>query len=367
MGVPKDFDAEYEQIVAPLGGFSAALERLIQDLLRAAGIRFHTVVARVKSRDSAVRKVISGGDARPLSSLYDMLGIRIITYFRDEVDAVARVIEREFAIDEASSVDKRVVLDPDRFGYLSLHFVAQLSHDRVALTEYRQYGGIKFEIQIRSILQHSWAEIEHDLGYKSKAAVPRSIKRRFSRLAGLLEIADDEFVGIRNELAAHRASTSETIGTGSWDVEIDQDSLFSFTMISEEIMRLDRFIADAVDGILAQRPDRSYVGQQAPRLVAVGFDVIDDLNRYANEQSNLLKKFVSSRPSLIDTQRRRRPAVPRGISFYYLGMLRHAQDLLAGTELAGTEEGSIYPGISDSSLRLSLESAMDESEFSPET
>ncbi|MGD0699451.1 MAG: hypothetical protein ABSA02_06170 [Trebonia sp.] len=367
MSVQKDFDAEYEQIAAPLGGFSAALERLIQGLLKADGIQLHTVATRVKSRESAARKVTVGEDVRPLSSIYDMLGIRIITYFRDEVDAVARVIEREFVIDEAHSADKRMALDPDRFGYLSMHFVAQLNRDRVALAEYRQYDGIKFEIQIRSILQHAWAEIEHDLGYKSKEAVPRGIKRRFSRLAGLLEIADDEFVGIRNELAAHRASTSATIGTGSWDVEIDQDSLFSFTVISEEVMRLDRFIANAMDGIIAQRPDRSYIGQQAQRLVALGFDLIEDLNSYADEQSDLLRKFVSTRLSLIESPRRRRPAVPRGITFYYLGLLRHAQDLIAGTELAGTEEGSAYPGISDSSLRISLQSAMDDTEFSPET
>jgi putative GTP pyrophosphokinase len=291
-----------------------------------------------------------------------MLGVRIITYFRDEVDAVARVIEHEFTIDEANSVDKRMALDPDRFGYLSLHFVAQLNSNRVALTEYRQYDGIKFEIQIRSILQHAWAEIEHDLGYKSQAAVPRNIRRRFSRLAGLLEMADDEFVGIRRELAAHQADASATIGKGAWNIEIDQDSLFAFTMASEEVGRIDRFIAKAMNDIMAQRADRSYIGQQAERLVALGFHLIEDLGSYVDEQSDLLKRFVQQRLLLIESPRRRRRTVPRGITFYYLGMLRYAQNLLAGTE-----EESTYPGISDSSLRLSLRSAMDNPELSPET
>ncbi|MBV9853926.1 MAG: hypothetical protein JOY82_05300 [Streptosporangiaceae bacterium] len=349
-------------MAGPLGAFSAALERLIHDLLKADGIRLHTVAARVKSKDSAARKLVAGEAVRPLSSLTDMLGIRIITYFRDEVDAVAKVIEREFAIDEVNSVDKRAALDPDRFGYLSLHFVAQLNSDRIALTEYRQYGGIKFEIQIRSILQHAWAEIEHDLGYKSEAAVPRSIRRRFSRLAGLLEIADDEFVGIRNELAAHQASASAIIGKGTWNIEIDQDSLFSFTSASEEVGRIDKFIASAMDGIIAQRPDRSYIGQQAQRLVALGFNSIEDLSSYVDDQSDLLRRFVSYRLSLIESPRRRRPTVPRGITFYYLGMLRYAQNLLAGTA-----EESTYPGIADSSLRLSLRSAMETGEFPPET
>jgi putative GTP pyrophosphokinase len=80
---------------------------------------------------------------------------------------VAELIEREFVIDRDNTVDKRKQLDPDRFGYLSLHHIVQLGPTRSQLVEYSSFGGIKAEIQTRSILQHSWAEVEHDLGYKS--------------------------------------------------------------------------------------------------------------------------------------------------------------------------------------------------------
>lgn len=83
-------------------------------------------------------------------------------------------------------------MEPDRFGYCSVHYVVEMSQKRLNLYEHQAYEGLKCEIQIRSVLQHAWAEIEHDLGYKSEIAIPKRIRRNFSRLAGLLEIADKE-------------------------------------------------------------------------------------------------------------------------------------------------------------------------------
>jgi putative GTP pyrophosphokinase len=102
------------------------------------------------------------------------------------------MVECEFVIDWENSVDKGELLSPDRFGYLSVHYVASLSPSRLALPEYKQYGSIKAEIQVRSILQHAWAEIERGLGYRNQT-MPGRVRRRFSMVAGLLEMADKEF------------------------------------------------------------------------------------------------------------------------------------------------------------------------------
>jgi ppGpp synthetase/RelA/SpoT-type nucleotidyltranferase len=194
-------DDEYYMATAPLKAFQIPLKRLIETLLEDSGIQVHGVSSRMKSRDSVLQKIARSSESRSVDSLTDLLGIRVVTYFPDEVDSVARLVEREFAVDKGHSVDKRKLLDPDRFGYLSLHYILALGDERLKLAEYRHYRGLRFELQIRSILQHAWAEIEHDLGYKSKAAVPPSARRRFSRLAGLLELADAEFLGIREQLA----------------------------------------------------------------------------------------------------------------------------------------------------------------------
>ena len=75
-------------------------------------------------------------------------------------------------------------------------------------------------------MQHAWAEIEHDIQYKAVAAVPERIRRRFTALAGLIEIADREFQAIASEDLAIKAQAQIDIDSGQLDqVEITRDSL----------------------------------------------------------------------------------------------------------------------------------------------
>ncbi len=355
------FDSEYARLTKSLPDFGAALGRLMKDLLKADDIRFHRVDYRVKSKESAARKIAAGGGLRTLESLTDLLGIRIITYFGNEVDLVANVVKREFVIDDKNSVDKSALLDPDRFGYLSMHFIAMLGDGRVALTEYQRFRGIPFEVQIRSILQHAWAEIEHDLGYKAEAAIPRNVRRRFSRLAGVLELADDEFVEIRQQINAHQATASQDIRKGDLAIEIDQDSLSAFVQTSEQIGELDEIIAQSMNGAVQQRVDGGFLGRLAVVLVELGFQSVEELSNYIGMQWELLKRFIDQRLSLIrPAPRAGRTPVPIGIAVYYAGMLRHAQDLSTGNE------GSpAYSAIGAESLLHSLRAAMPGTEPLP--
>jgi GTP pyrophosphokinase len=358
----EDFDSEYARLAEPLPDFGFALGRLMENLLSAGGVQFHRVDFRVKSKESAARKIAVGGGLRTLQSLTDLLGIRIVTYFRSEVDKVADLVKEEFAIDDKNSVDKSAVLDPDRFGYLSMHFIARLADGRLALTEYQRFRGIPFEIQIRSILQHAWAEIEHDLGYKAEAAIPRNLRRRFSRLAGVLELADDEFVEIRQQIDAHQAAASKTVQNGSLAaLEIDQDSLSAFAQASKRIGELDNLIASSVNGAVQLRVDGEFMGRQAVQLVELGFHSIEELSNYLDTQWDLLGRFTAQRLSLIGYRTRSvRAPVPIGIALYYAGMLRHAQDLSTGDE-----RGTAYAGISSDSLLHSLRTALEEGNSSP--
>jgi len=110
-------------------------------------------------------------------------------------------------------------------GYLSVHFVASLSKQRNKLTEYSQIKNLKFEIQVRTLLQHAWAEIEHDKSYKFSGELRKDLKRNFSLIAGVLELMDQEFEKLSDEIDNYAASVLEETENGNFDIAIDSTSL----------------------------------------------------------------------------------------------------------------------------------------------
>jgi putative GTP pyrophosphokinase len=241
--------AEYDQQTETYRAFTAKLRALIDDLLSARDIRVHSITCRTKTRQSLIRKLAQPRRAYDtVRDVTDIVGVRVVTYFADDVDRVAAMISDEFVIDAEKSADKRDALAADRFGYLSLHYIVSLHPGRADLTEYRDYAGMKAELQIRSILQHAWAEIEHDLGYKAESEVPRRVRRYFSRVAGLLELADDEFVRIRDILSDHVRAVDESITAAPEDVEIHKLSLESFITKEIVVSEIDGAIAELTGG-----------------------------------------------------------------------------------------------------------------------
>lgn len=359
----KDFDEEYARAVAPLPAFGKSLESAIKDLLAEAGIPVHAVNHRVKLQDSAERKMArprngeTSADPRTLESLTDLLGVRVITYFQDSIEAAAMVIQEEFTIDWNNSGDRQAILDVDRFGYLSMHYVAELREDRTASPAHQDYGGIKFEIQIRSILQHAWAEMEHDLGYKSEAAIPRKYRRRFSRLAGILELVDDEFVSLQSEIKAYQEQTRNAVDTGS--LGINQDSLSAFVQSSQQVAQLDEKIASLHGTSVQRHLDEQYLGRQAGPLIKSGFQSIDDLSNYLDENSALLAKFTER--WLSDTKQTQggRVSVSKGITLYYLAALKATRDGRIGTDAFRASRPEV--------LRQALRTALEDTRPAPET
>ena len=95
-----------------------------------------------------------------------------------------------------------------RFGYASRHLLVSLDPAREGQPAYEPLRGRQAQVQIRTVLQHAWAEFEHDIRYKGTIPdehVP-DFDRRFTLAAGLLELADREFSTIRDRLQAGMTS-----------------------------------------------------------------------------------------------------------------------------------------------------------------
>lgn len=182
----------------------AEVELILREALNENEIVFHSIESRVKSVDSFREKASRDKYSDPINEITDLTGIRIIALFEKEIHQISDVIKELFEIDYARSEDKSDLLDADKMGYKSIHYIAELSQDKIIKTKLESFAGFKFEIQIRSILQHAWAEIEHDRNYKFQGKLPKHLQRRFYALAGMLEIADREFNTLSEEVEKYR-------------------------------------------------------------------------------------------------------------------------------------------------------------------
>lgn len=219
--------------------FTKKMENLTRDLLHETLFTTYSITSRLKSTESLEEKIGKTEKYTKLGDITDISGIRIICFFSDDIDAIAKIIEDNFTVDPEKSIDKRKILDPERFGYLSLHYVVSLPEERTNLLEYKRFKGLFCEIQIRSILQHAWAEIEHDFGYKSSTGIPKEIRRTFSLQAGLLELADQQFVKIKKDIEEYTTKIETEISTSYENISIDRISLFNYFKKSYIIERIE--------------------------------------------------------------------------------------------------------------------------------
>ncbi|KFC20409.1 GTP pyrophosphokinase family protein [Chryseobacterium sp. FH1] len=204
------------------------ISSIIIEVLEIEKIPFHAINSRVKEVESFRNKISNEKYDNPIEQITDFAGIRIITYVEEDVQKICKVIESIFEIDIDRSIDKSKNLGTDKVGYKSIHFIAKLKEDRLCLVEYKNLKDLFFEIQVRTILQHAWAEIEHDKNYKFSGKLPDEIARRFMLLAGSLEIADREFNNISKEIDTLSLKVKKGTKSGELDFEINTTSLQQF-------------------------------------------------------------------------------------------------------------------------------------------
>jgi len=256
---------------------------------------------------------------RRLDNITDLAALRVITYYEDEVDRVAEVIKREFEIDPANSVDKRET-EPDRFGYYALNYVCRHSQKRAVDVEYKKFAGVRCEIQITSILRHAWSEIQHDW-YDLRDAFPDDIKRRFARMAALLEIAESEFLEIRKKKTDYERSVALQVEAKVGNLPLDAVSLKSFVAQDSLVAETDHAVAKLLGRLLTDEIVDNQIDWFSRIANHAGLSTLKELRDSLKRYEKGISEYVRRCCHLWDLQFQSNDRLARGASILYLSML----------------------------------------------
>jgi len=259
---------------------------LISQKLRQQGIELNSIEHRIKTEQSLAGKLERKGEKyHQLSDITDLVGMRIVTFYTDDVDKVAAIVTQLFDVDWSNSVDKRKLHELTSFGYNSLHYICSLRE-----------GSFPFEIQIRTALQHTWSAIEHDIGYKGAVKLPPQYRRQFSRLAGMLELADDEFSRLRTTMTEYRRQIQTLVKSGNLsDVTLSTDSFHSYLEL-RPFDRLNQRIAAVNQAELFPASLMSFL----PILEHFGMESLGEVQAMVDELSDVAYKLAVSQLAVTD-------------------------------------------------------------------
>ncbi|MEV0725873.1 hypothetical protein AB0I37_24220 [Micromonospora purpureochromogenes] len=221
---------QYRAVRGTYDSFAHRLSGLLSDLLRDEGVDIAQIEARAKDVDSFRGKVTRPGKnyIDPLNEVTDLAAVRLIAYYAEDVGKIGEIIRSEFEVDDANTVDKSETLDPDRFGYTSVHYIIWLGEGRASLREWRQFATLRAEVQVRTVLQHAWAAVNHKLDYKSATEAPREVRRQLFRLSALFELADEQFSRIRDASARIADKYESDLRGGNFDLPLNAVSLAAY-------------------------------------------------------------------------------------------------------------------------------------------
>ena len=270
---------QYRQRLSKYENLEQLVYNQLDQILRQQGIYVTAVEHRIKKEESLEKKLeLKGAKYRSLDDITDILGFRIVTFYTDDVDKVAVIVKRLFDVDWSRSVDKRKLHQLDSFGYNSLHYICRLRPEG----EYKDMSAFFFEIQMRTALQHAWSTIEHSLGYKNSVQMPHEYRRQFSRLAGMLELVDDEFSRLRTTLTDYRRHIKTLVASGQLDeVPLNIDTFRSYLEL-HPFDRLNRRIAAVNQAEICPVSLMPFL----PVLEQFGMETLGDINNFISQHAD---------------------------------------------------------------------------------
>ncbi|MBP5588706.1 MAG: tetratricopeptide repeat protein [Treponema sp.] len=166
--------------------------------------------SRIKSFDSYYSKLLrlkprEASESDGLVCLTDMIGIRIVCAFLEDISTVENQIKKKYSVKEVEH--KGNVQNVKEFGYESTHILIEIPEECKDLSSVEDDEIKKLElpenlvceIQVRTILQDAWAEVEHELIYKTEfTPFDAPLRRKMASVNASLNLADIIFQEIRD-------------------------------------------------------------------------------------------------------------------------------------------------------------------------
>jgi ppGpp synthetase/RelA/SpoT-type nucleotidyltranferase len=272
---------KYKNIFNLYDSYAKSIAELLDKIItpKLAGVQ---ITYRAKDPESLYKK-LSHPDHRDIHSLEqvkDLAGVRIICRTIDDIRTIIEIIKPEFNIIEIKLNPSN--LNISEFGYQSQHLVIKLKKDRYKLREYSPFKGLILEIQVRTILQHAWADIEHGPGYKGSATLPDEYKRRFCAIAATIEILDRELAALVRSEVKLNEHYQQVISQSIWDgIEINTLSLCQYLIKRYQ----DRPMWIGYENQDNKPIDPKYIDDDMIDLLkAAGISTIDQLDTILNNK-----------------------------------------------------------------------------------
>ena len=272
-----DFDLGASQFRAFYAEQAAALEeacavftgRVATVVTQAGSVDITKVEGRVKEADECIRKFVR--KYRPAleesntpydiqSYITDLIGVRVVCLYEDELEKVAQIVRAHFAVIDVTDKVTAVESTEASFGYKGLHLDLRLSAAERDLPEHAAYAHWAFELQVRTIIQDSWSVLDHRIKYKK--SIPGQLKRRINVLSALFELADREFRQIRDATAAELLQAPDETAEPPFDAAADAQApskaagpsselnAFTFLKIATHFFKDFEFEPSKVDGFV---------------------------------------------------------------------------------------------------------------------
>jgi putative GTP pyrophosphokinase len=259
---------------------------ILKSALVQSNIKFHSITSRLKELDSFLDKAQRKELKNPLDEIHDVVGLRVVCLLLSDIERIGSLVRASFAI--LGEDDKVEGTEVSSFGYMSVHFIAEMKSEFVG-PRYDRIADMAFEIQVRTIAMDAWANVSHYLEYKSDEDVPSELRRDFYALSGLFYVADKHFEMFYGSKKQSQETMAQFFEAGTPEAnaqqEINLDSLSAY--------------------LQAKFPYRSHadsarVSQLVSELISTGYHTIADVDEIVETAAYAFARFEKENPIMPD-------------------------------------------------------------------